>query len=409
MTLLTSRLTPKLLCVFFILIVFAGAEGSFARTITPEEVEAYFVRYSGIGKSDVELTISVVIQDEFAFVSQSDDGVYRSFVSLNGIPPAFKIPNERIEELALRWVYIHETTHGFVVPYLNPAFPSRNDSFDTWAAFGFQALANESAADARVIIELWRKDGAAVAEEFARHLIAFRDQAPGDTVHQTQQAINDALTALRQDPQRQLTDHEAFRMALDIGMLSAIATGRHLVEKYEGTEKAKEILDSSVVRNAINEIRVAFDRAVSANANGRFLNNAVTIRFSEGPNMSTEKDYHVYVDRRGVITREPVYGAEGAREKREIIELMISPSGPVEFFAGETVKRLGRITKDQYRDTVIVYDRFLRTFAGNDPVKRARAFGIMATTIATIDRRVPLGAAYSEVNRRLMFELGYSK
>jgi hypothetical protein len=45
--------------------------------------------------------------------------------------------------------------------------------------------------------------------------------------------------------------------------------------------------------------------------------------------------------------------------------------------------------------------------AGTSHERRARAHNIIADVIKNIDTREPLGALYTEVNRRLMFELGY--
>ena len=90
-----------------------------------------------------------------------------------------------------------------------------------------------------------------------------------------------------------------------------------------------------------------------------------------------------------------------------LTEAMSAPATPERFFAIEAVKRVGTITLDKLSDTEIVFTRFVKAFAGESPERRARAFGIMASVIATIDRREPLGALYSEVNRRLMFDLGF--
>ena len=136
-------------------------------------------------------------------------------------------------------------------------------------------------------------------------------------------------------------------------------------------------------------------------------NNAGTIRFSAVPDSSTPKDYHFYIGDNGVITKDPSFGAEGAREKQEMIALMRSDGTPEQYFASATVGKLGKVTKDQLRDTIVVFERFVKIFAGNSPERRARAYGIMAMTIIGINPGASLGEVYTEMNRNMMFQLGY--
>ena len=85
---------------------------------------------------------------------------------------------------------------------------------------------------------------------------------------------------------------------------------------------------------------------------------------------------------------------------------MRAPGSSERFFAVEGVKKLGNLTLERLNDTEIVFKRFVDYFAGSSDDRRGRAYEIIADVIKNIDGREPIGARYTEFNRRLMFELG---
>ncbi len=379
--------------------------GALASPITPIEVEEFFVRYMANGRSNVEMQYTLAESDAHASGEHNDDRVHMSTVSLYEVPPKMKLESELLKELAKRWVFIHESEHALILPYLSPRKPRDDAHIGVWTQFRLIQQTHENAADARAIARIWKKDGSAGARALADAVIAFRD---GDGAgHQTQCAIREIIATLGERPELVASDADEFRYVLDVAERCAQETASRLLANSVGAEAARAIMQIPAVIQTIANIHTALARVVSDYESGRFQNNAATIRFASTDGKSTVRDYHFYVHADGAITRDTVLGGEGARGKQELLEAMSAPSSPERFFAIEGVKKIGEVTRDKLKDTEIVFTRFVNTFAGTSPERRARAFGIIANVIVSIDGRHPIGALYTEVNRRLMFELGY--
>ncbi len=386
-------------------IVTSLSVGALASPITPAEVEQFFVRYMANGRSNVEMQYSLMESDASASGEHNDDHVHMSTISLYEVPAQMKLETEFLKELAKRWVFIHESEHALILPYLNPREPAADAHISVWMQFRLIQQTNENAADARAIARIWKKDGSEDARALAEAIIQFRD---GDgPAHQTQCAIKETIATLSEHPERVATDVGEFRFVLDTAKRCAVETAGRLLANNVGEERAKTIMELPGVQETIANMHTALDRVATDYVSGRFVNDSATIRFAKEPAKSTPRDYHFYVSKDNVITRDTVLGGEGARGKVELMEAMSAPGTPERFFAIEGVKKIGNITRDKLNDTEIVFTRFVNTFAGTSAPRRARAFGIIADVIVTIDRRQPLGALYTEVNRRLMFELGY--
>lgn len=379
--------------------------GALASPITPSEVEQYFARYMANGKSNVEMQYSLAESDAGASGEPTDNHVHISMVSLYEVPDKIKLETEALREIAKRWVFIHESEHALILPHLNPREPSTKAPIGQWVQFRLVQQVHENAADARAIIRIWKKDGSEIARALAEAIIPFRD---GDgPAHQTQCAIRETIAMLAEHPERVASDADEFRFVLDLAQTCALTTSSRLLADNVGKERAAALLQSPEVLRTLADIRAALARVAVDYVSGRFLNNAATIRFAKVEDKTSARDYHFYVGADNVLTRDAVFGGEGARGKQELLKAISSPGTPEKYFAIMAVQKVKSVTLDKLSDTEIVFTRFVNAFAGDSAERRARAFGIIALAIIDVDSREPLSAVYTEVNRRLMFELGY--
>jgi hypothetical protein len=393
----------RMLC--FASMTFFALSVALASPITPTEVEQYFTRYMANGRSNVEMQYTLSESDAFAGGEHTDDRVHMSTISLYEVPEKIVLDGEFLRELGKRWVFIHESQHALILPHLNPRHPGRDASIGVWAQFRLIQQTHENAADARAIIRIWKMDGSEAARALAEAIIPFRD---GDgAAHQTQCAIKETIATLSEHYERVASDIDEFQFTLDTAEKCAHETAGRLLAGNVGATRATEIMQSSAVMQTIANIHTALVSIAKDYASGRFQNNAATIRFAKENGKTSARDYHFYVDTSNAITREAVVGGEGARGKQELMQAMSAPSTPERFLAIEAAKKLGVATKDKLNDTEILFTRFVNAFAGASAERRARAFGIIARVIVETDRREQLGALYTEVNRRLMFDLGY--
>ena len=208
-------------------------------------------------------------------------------------------------------------------------------------------------------------------------------------------------------PEFVASDVQEFRFVLDTAEHCAIVTANRLLTESVGAASASAVMQLPAVLKTLENIHTALGRVASDYEAGRFDNKAATIRFGTIHSKSSPRDYHFYVGAGNVITRDTVLGGEGARGKEELEEAMRVSDSPERFFAIEGVKKIGNLTRDKLSDAEIVFKRFVDVFAGASQERRVRAYDIIADVIKNIDRREHLGALYTEVNRRLLFELGF--
>jgi hypothetical protein len=404
LTTLNSFITHALGMTGIAFLATLGA-GVLASPITADEVEQFFVRYMANGRSNVEMQYRLSESDAYASGEHSDDRVHMSMIALYEVPEKIKLETEYLKELGKRWLFIHESQHALILPHLNPQEPSPFAPIGAWVQFRLVQQTHENAADARAIARIWKIDGSEGARELAAAVIQFRDgDGPG---HQTQCAIRAMVATLDDDPELVASDVDEFQFVLDTAERCAIVTANRLLAENVGAASASAIMQLPAVLETLENIHTVLGRVASDYESGRFKNTAATIRFGTIHRKSSPQDYHFYVGADNVVTRDTVLGGEGARGKEELEEAMRVPGSPERFFAVEGVKKIGNVTRDKLSDTEIVFKRFVDVFAGTCHERRARAYNIIADVIKNIDRREHLGALYTEVNRRLMFELGY--
>ena len=389
--------------IAFLAMLGAGAQ---AASITADEVEQFFVRYMANGKSNVEMRYLLSKSESEAYASgeYSDDGVHISTVSLYEVPAKIKLGTEYLKDLGRRWLFIHESQHGLILPYLILKEPPRHVPITAWVQFRLVQQTHENAADARAIARIWKIDGSEGARELAAAIIQFRDV--DGLGQQTQCAIRAVVATLTDHPELVASDVDEFRFVLTTAERCAIVTVNMLLGESVGAASAAAIMQLPAVLETLANINTALGRVASDYEEGRFPNTAASICFGTIHGTSLLEDYHFYVVADNLITRDAVLGGEGARGKKDLEEAMRAPGTPERFFAVESVKKLGNLTRERLSDTEIVFKRFVDYFAGSSDERRGRAYGIIADVIKNIDQRELLDALYTEVNRRLMFELG---
>ena len=389
--------------IAFLAMLGAGAQ---AAPITAEEVERFFVRYIANGRSNVEMQylLSKSESESYASGKYSDDGVHMSTISLYEVPAKINLETEYLKDLGRRWLFIHESQHGLILPYLVSKEPPRQAPISAWVAFRLVQQTHENAADARAITRIWKIDGSEGASKLAAAIIEFRN-ADG-LGYQTQCAVRAVVTALNDHPERVAIDVEEFRFVLSTAERCAKATVSLLLGESVGAASAAAIMQLPAIVATLANINTALGRVASDYENGRFPNTGASIFFGMIQRTSSPKDYHFYVGTDDLITRDAALGGEGARGKKDLEEAMRAPGSPERFFAVEGVKKLGNLTRERLSDTEIVFKRFVDYFSGSSDERRGRAYSIIADVIKNIDQRELLDALYTEVNRRLMFELG---
>ncbi len=380
--------------------------GAQATPITAEEVERFFVRYMANGRSNVEMQylLSNSKSEAYASGEYRDNGVHMSTVSLYEVPAKIRLQTDDLKELGRRWLFIHESQHGLILPYLVPKEPPRHVPIATWVQFRLVQQTHENAADARAITRIGKIDGREGASKLAAAIIEFRDaDGPG---HQTQCAIRAVVAALNDHPELVAGDVDEFRFVLSTAERCATETVSLSLGENIGANGSTAIMRMPAVLETLAKINIALERVASDYETGRFPNTAASIHFGTAYSTSSPEDYHFYVGADNLIARDAALGGEGARGKKDLEEAMRAPGSPERLFAVEGVKKLGNLTVERLSDTEIVFKRFVDYFAGSSHERRARAHSIIADVIKNIDPRELLDALYTEVNRRLMFELG---
>jgi hypothetical protein len=380
--------------------------GANASPITPAEVEQFFARYMATGRSNVEMQYNLTVAMGTAESRRNDSHVYMGMVWMQEFPSTLKLENDFMRELARRWFFIHESEHALILPHLDPIEPSENAPIEVWTQFRLMQQVHENAADALALIKMWKKDGKDAALPIANAIIPFRTQYGGVT-HQTQCALERAVATLGEQPERITSDNDVLLYAFEIAERCAYETALRLLTDNVGDKRAMAIMQSPEVVQTIAQIHLGLALVRKDNASGRFANNAGTTRFANEYGKSSPRDYHFYVGTDNTITRDAVLGAEGARGKVALTTAMSATTTEVQVLAVAAVKKVRVVSLDRLSDTEKLFVRFVNVFAGNSTERRMRAFAIIESVITEIDPREPLGALYTEVNRRLMFDLGY--
>lgn len=184
-----------------------------------------FALYLVGGRSDVEIHLSAAGFDPAARTRALGDGSHHCLIS--GLRPREPQPDREAARLMLASRLIHEATHCQTSP---SAGDLRHGDADSVAADLLVALALESIADARAVLEVYRVDRPDAARAAVDLTLAHR-QGSASPVHATLLALRQALALSLDRPRILVTHEQTFAAALSIGQASALQTLLSLLER----------------------------------------------------------------------------------------------------------------------------------------------------------------------------------
>lgn len=369
---------------------FVSAPFAHAEDISAQEVETIFTRYLAVGRNDVDVQITTQGSVGVARIRQIEDGSFTCFIS--GLGTRGSVDAE-VVRLVQKGKVIHEFTHCLISPHVGIVFEKPTD-LPMQVALDMTKLTHESIADARSIIEIFRKDGPSEASRYVNHLFLLRGKTD-DITHSTTTAVDNALKFILSSPQ-EMSDADAFANAIRIGRVSAEETFRKLLtDNGHG-----EVMESALVQKTLSELDVGLEHARIGFTSGRYKTNAITIRMKyEG---YSPLDYHVFVDDSGTARKETVIGMEGAHGFDAFKTLVTAPNTDEHRYAVLALTKHKRLSMRDLNITRTHFERFVKNYSTKEPKNRPIVLGIIERVIANSDRAFGMDEVFNEITRELM-------
>lgn len=337
-----------------------------------EPLRQAYARYLGEGRGDVEIHLTGTGRITHASTRPLGDGMHRCDVSgLNDAddPPA---ADDAGPTLARR--LIHETTHCQTSPYA-AGLRSGGEGPAAAAADLLVALTLENVADARVVVEVFRVDGADAVSRAAAALMRER-AAPASLAHTTAAAIADARALTLAHPRELDTGEQAFEAALRTGQSSAWATLRGML-RQQGREALADAPEVLARRTAL---AAALQRAAAVFAGtGRHDNRAASVR--ETPGETSPSDHHFYVAQDGSVRTVPVVSAEGAHHAAVLAARLRARVAPEERIAVQWLRCQGALetrSLDRLSGSLM---RLMRNFTDGSAAQTLRATRVLGAAL----------------------------
>jgi hypothetical protein len=323
------------------------------------EIQHFYAKYLSSGRSDVEIHFSAAGDESGAQTRVNHDGSFdcRVFGLSNAAGAS--------SPLLRAGLFVHEATHCQIDPYA-PDLVLAINSFVSEVHNDLVLLTVESVADARAVIEVFRKDGASAARQFA-HAMLPRRQQPADFSHSTSLALVQALETVESSPETVKSDEQAFGRAVSIGLSAARSTLRDSLAAKDQTA----VPDSSAFNKMSMELAAAMAGAVRAFHAGRYVNNAATIR--RFPGFASEGDYHFFVSEGRTIRTEPCISAEGAHRVHALKALMGSSVAPEHSLAIRWLRQQGLLNTFRLNVVRNAFAYLIKNHGEGSPEKTARA------------------------------------
>ncbi|MDP1534675.1 MAG: hypothetical protein Q8L92_13965 [Rubrivivax sp.] len=339
----------------------------------PESLPHLYARYLAQGRSDVEIHLSAAGAHASARTRAMADGSHSCHVS--GLRLAGQGPAGDNGRLQLAALLVHEVTHCLVAPHVPALHSAAADGLALLNADRLLLLSAESISDARAVIEVFRHDGGAAAQALVALMLPQR-LSPSSFGHSTALALRAALTLTQTQPQTLQTPAMAFAMALQIGRDSALQTlsdkllaeGRHDLLSHSHFTQVVAALDSALL-----QARRAFD-------NGRFANNAFTLRVSN--DRASAADQHVFIDAGGGLRRIAALSAEGAHSLPALQALLAASPAPEHQLASQWLQCQGRLDTHSLAHLSPIMGRFLRAVSDGSFAQRERATQVLGSMIS---------------------------
>ncbi len=360
-----------------------------AALITGKQVEDYFARYVATGRGNTEFHVNTQGYFGLASIRGSGDGTFTCGV--------FGLGVKNDDELEQRAKLIHEFTHCLVSPYMGNGQSGEPDTLAGLVARDLHILTGESIADARALIEVWRRDRLAAMQALTKTMLARRARA-SDVGHGTTRALEMTLREMEQHPGRTMTDDNAFLLALFIGQTAANETLRTLLrENGHG-----DVFQSPLLIEAEKEISTGVLLAYDAFLHGAHRNNMLTIHTGDEKNAG--ENYHVFVGEDGSIRTEAAMGTEGARGLQPLKDLMASSDAPEHRLALLLLSKFGQLGERQILIARGHFERWANGLGKDSPEKRERVLAIIAETIATTPKTDGLNEFFNTAAKKLILE-----
>lgn len=293
---------------------------------------------------------------------------------------------------------IHEYTHCLASPYFDPDPTEMPKDLVEIVSRDLTILTRESIADARALIEISRRDGLSVAQEYARIMFQERVQAE-DMGHRTTRALKDALRIAEQHPKEIATDEAAFATALEIGKRGA----RETIEAHLKKIGRSDVFRTPFLLEAMRKIDSSVKDSLRAFLNGQYRNNALTVHTSHDEYASG--DYHVFVDENGTMSRESTIGTEGVRGIGTLKSLIASSDAPAHRLAVEALGKHGQLGEKNLLIARRHFEGFVRLFGKDSEEKRTRVLKVIEDVVTENQKSDGLESIFDGVLQRLLQEL----
>ncbi len=329
-----------------------------------------FALYLVGGRSDVQIHLSAAGPDPTARTRALGDGTHHCLIS--GLRPREPQPDREAARLMFASRLIHEATHCQTSPY---ASGLRQGDAGSAAADLLVALALESIADARAVLEVARVDGTAAARAAVDLTLAHR-QGIASPAHQTSLALRHALALALDRPRSFLTAEQTFAAAIAIGQASALQT---LPGLLEGIGHAPTAADSAPVRAIAAAFATAMAQARQAFEHGRFDNRAATLHASD--HELSRRDHHFYVGADGSITRRDVAGPEGAHLAVADADGAAADVPPPQRLAARWLRCQAALDAPALKSVSTSLANLIRNFSDGSAAQTARVVALLDTSI----------------------------
>lgn len=364
-----------------------GVMATPARAGIPDSVPEYlpqmYARYLSEGRGDVEIHLSAAGTYASARTRALADG---SFVcQVSGLRSRDTGVDHRKSRLQLTALLVHEVTHCFVAPYVADVGDSAETSVVALAADRLTVLTVESISDARAVIEIFRRDGVESAQELVAMMLPQRANPPSFG-HSTALALSAALEQTLRQPESLHTPVQAFAAAVEIGMRGALQTiaNKLTADGHEGLLRSP----------AFSRIRATLDaalvRAEQAFSDGRFANDAITVRMSN--DAVSPADQHVFIGPDQSLRTLPVISAEGAHSVLVLQAMIGSSQLPEHMLAVQWLLRQGRLDTQSLPHLRQIMARFMRAVGAGGDASRDRVARVLGEAIENCRRNEELSA-----------------
>ena len=333
-----------------------------------------FALYLVGGRGDTEIHLSAAGLDAAARTRPLGDGSHHCLIS--GLR-AREAAADRTARLMLASRLIHEATHCQTSPY---ASGLRYGDAGSATADLLVALALESIADARAVLEIYRVDGADAARAAVDLTLAHR-QGSASPAHATALALRQALALSLDRPHTLVTPEQTFAAALAIGQASALQTLPGLLERIG---QAPAAADSLPVRAVAAALATAMAQARNAFERGRFNNRAATLHASD--HVLSGRDHHFFVGADGSITRRGVVGSEGAHHAAEASDGAAADAAPQQRLALRWLRCQAALDAPALQRVSTSLANLIRNFSDGSPARTERVVALLDTSITACRR-----------------------